>query len=111
MSILQIIFPLLGLFVTVLIAVLGWMVAGLRSSLGGLSKNIEALRKEIADHRVEVARDYATRESVRDDLTALETRVVTRVDRMEASMGKQFDALFGMLRNGAGGNHDRTDKQ
>lgn len=95
----QIVMAVLTLSATVIMGIMGWVVAGIQGTLKTIKEEIKANAKDISDHREKVAREYAPREDVRLEFTALESRIVKRVDTMETSMGKQFDSLFNMLRS------------
>lgn len=84
----------------ILLTVLGWLVAGLNQSLRRLRDDIAKTDDELNRFKFYIAEKYATRESVTLEFTALEKRIIERVDRTETWMGKQFDAIFAMLRDG-----------
>ena len=99
MSSYQIVFGVLGIFATIVMGILSLAVASLTGALKSIREDIKATAGDLANHRENVARDYVTRDAVDKDLAELEQRLVTRVDRLELWLGKQFDSVFAVLRD------------
>jgi hypothetical protein len=89
---------LLGIAVTVLSTVCGWLYAGLKNEIKELKETKNALAEKLQHHEVTVAKDYALRDdleklakSYKEDLDKLMNAMFTKLDRIESKLDNKVD--------------------